>query len=118
MGISEKEAGRLPNRELSGEFARSKGKDRVAGTEIMRRVVGLSGLNPNEWLSKPLKGRDGRAVTDQDGAAVSVEGYLTDVAGNHPGAVKGILTFLNANASAPNFGSERSAMADMIRERT
>lgn len=118
MGISEETALSLSNKELSGEFVRSRGKDEVAGAEIMRRVVDLAGLDPEEWLDKPLKRRDGSPVTAPDGSTVNVEGYLNEVAGRHPGAIKGILTFINADASGPDFEKEQAAMADMIRERT
>ena len=118
MGIREEDAEKLSNKELSGEFARSKGEDKVAGTEIMKRVVGLAGLNPDEWLAKPLKGKDGQPVTAERGEEVTVEDYLTVVAPKHPGAVKGILTFLNSDTSGSSFATEQTAMAGMIQERT
>lgn len=118
MGINEATAERLSSKRLAVEFRRSHYEDKVAGAELMKRVVDLAGLDPDEWLDKPLKRRDGSPVVGQGGTAVTVRGYLSEEAPRHPGAVKGTVSFLLMDTSDPNFEVEQRSMSGMIQERT
>ncbi len=117
MGSENKEFESLSDKEVAERFVKSKGTDREAGRESMSRAIIKTERDPEEWLPKPLKGRDGDVIT-ANGEIVTVENYLNDVAIKHPIAIRAMIRFLNTPSNAPDFPEQRQAIVETLDART
>lgn len=114
MGANQHNFRAISNADLAGEFVQGKGSDHEIGREIMHRVLGLAGLQLDEYAKKHLHAIDGQPLVDTEGRPVAVEDYLNLVAIKHPVAIQGILRFVTTDQTSPDFADQRKAVLDTV----